>query len=327
MKAIKLIVFLITMSTFCTGQAYVINHFQSSYDTLVGYNSLSLELALAGEDPYVWENNFDFGFRFPFYGDTFNNVYVDSDGYGYFPGSDEFYNFYLFTGSFIIGSILDTPYLNSEVRYIHTIANNLEALVIEYHNIYVFDEDNEDHHINFQIWFYENGVIEVHFGPIDLDNCSRYLPGEGFTHDPDDPESGIYGPWVEINNFDFSRSAYFFGDHTNPNILYDDYENAGVLTSVPPEGFVIQFLPASISATEEIMNERSNNFYVTHQDGTFVITDKSGCFKACEVYDLLGRKLGESNEVEFNLTATLPQIVFLFIKSDCGPEVHKIWMN
>ena len=327
MKAIKLIVILITMSTFCTGQAYVINHFQSSYDTLVGYNSLSLELALAGEDPYVWEKNFDFEFGFPFYGDTLNNVYVDSDGYGYFPGSDEFYNFYLFTGSFIIGSILDTPYLNSEVRYIHTIANNLEALVIEYHNIYVFDEDNEDHHINFQIWFYENGIIELHFGDIDLANCSYYFPGLGFSFDNEDPEGNIYGPWVGINNNDTSESACFSGDHSVPDLIYDDFDNIDVLTSIPPEGFVVQFSPSDISAVESFEKESEHKYQIIEENGTVMLLGDLSDYKSCSIYDFMGRKIGYSEDTEFYVNSTSPQVVILLIENELGMETHKLFVK
>ena len=334
MKILYISVFLLGVNNICQSQDYTIQHFQSSYDTITDYHSVTKELVSEGELWFYWERAFNFGFEFPFYGDTFSEVFIDDWAVGYFPESPE-YNVYLFGANYIVADILDTTnwntvYLNSEVRYAYKSVNDISALVIEYHNVYERDEYEEygaNHVINFQIWFYENGVIEIHFGSIDLDNCSRYLPGEGFTHDPEDPESGIYGPWVEINNNDFSKSAYFFGDHSNPDILYDDYLNAGVLTSIPPTGFVVQFLPASISATEEIKNERSNNFYVTQHNGTFMITDALGCFKACELYDILGRKIGESNEVEFNITSALPQIVFIYIKSDCGSEVHHIWMN
>lgn len=333
MKILYISVLLIGMNNICQSQDYTIQHFQSNYDTLVDYNSVNVELAIAGEYPYSWERAFNFGFEFPFFGDTFSEVFIDNWAVGYFPESPE-YNVYLFGANYTIADILDTTnwntaYLNSEVRYAYKSVNDIKAMVIEYHNVYVreeYDENGANHFINFQTWFYENGIIEIHFGPIDLANCSHYYPGQGFSH-VDHPENEIYGPWVEINNFDFSKSAYFFGDHTNPVILYDDYENAGVLTSIPPTGYVIQFLPSSLSATKDMKHELSNKFDVTQHDGTFVITDKLGCFKACELYDILGRKIGQSNEVEFNITSTMPQILFILIKSDCGPEVHQVWVN
>lgn len=334
MKILYISVFLLGVNNICQSQDYTIQHFQSSYDTITDYQSVTKELVSEGELWWYWERAFNFGFEFPFYGDTFSEVFIDDWAVGYFPESSE-YNVYLFGANYIVADILDTTnwntvYLNSEVRYAYTSVNDIKALVIEYHNVYERDEYEEygaNHVINFQLWFYENGVIETHFGPIDLDNCSRYLPGEGFTHDPKDLESGIYGPWVAINNFDFSKSAYFFGDHANPNILYDDHENAGVVTSIPPTGFVIQFLPAAVSSTADIQQEVSNNFDVLQHDGIITITDPSGCFESCELYNVLGNKIGYSNSLEFNINETLPQIIFIQIKSDCGLEIHKIWIG
>ncbi len=334
MKILVISVFLLGVNNICQSQDYTIQHFQTSYDTLTDYQSVTKELVTEGEAWWVWERAFNFGFEFPFYGDTFSEVYIDNWAVGYFPESPE-YNVYLFGAYYTIADILDTTnwntaYLNSEVRYAYKSVNDIKALVIEYHNVYVreeYDENGANHFINFQTWFYENGIIEIHFGPIDLANCTHYYPGQGFSH-VDHIEGEIYGPWVEINNFDFSKSAYFFGDHSDPGILYDvSFGDADVLTSIPPSGYVVQFLPSSLSTTKDMKNELSNKFYVTQHDGTFMLTDKLGCFKGCELYDIVGRKIGESNEVEFNITSALPQIVFIYIKSDCGPEIHKVWIN
>jgi len=326
MKMIKLLLLQLAFSTVCYGQAYVINHFQSSYDTITNYNSVNIELGLAGEDPYYWEKNFDFGFEFPFFGDTYSNVYMDKDAVGYFPGSEEF-NLELFSGSYMIGLILDTPYLYSEVRYISTMANNLEALVIEYHNVYVLDEGIDDHYINFQTWFYENGVIELHFGDIDLTNCSYYFPGQGFSFDNQDPIGNIYGPWVAISNFDLGESACFFGDHSDPDILYDDDGNCGVVTSIPPEGFVVQFAPSDISAIDEYKKETENKYQLIEQDGVVQIMGDLSEYKSCSVYDFMGRRIAysESNEVLVGLNSS--QVYIVVIESESGIETHKLFVK
>jgi len=326
MKIAYLILFQFAISMAGYGQNYVINHFQSSYDTIINYNSVNIELGLAGEDPYYWEKSFDFGFGFPFYGDTSTSVFIDSDGVGYFPGSNE-YNIYLFAGSYIISEILDTPYLHSEVRYTSTLVNNLKALVIEYHNVYVADEyyeNGENHAINFQMWFYENGVIELHFGHIDLTNCSYYFPGQGFSFDNQDPTGNIYGPWVSINNNDFSESACFFGDHVNPTILYDDDDNCGVLTSIPPAGYVVQFSPSNISALENIYIESARKFKLIEQNGLVEIIGDLSCYKSCSIFDFMGRKIGYSENSEFLINSDNSQIYILLIESDFGTETHKL---
>lgn len=319
----------IALAFICDAQSYSISHFQSSYDTLINYNSVNIELALEGEDPFYWEKVFDFGFDFPFYGETFTEVNIDSDGVGHFPQSPEF-NLFLFGGAYTIGEFFDTSYLFSEVRYSLFSSDSLEALVIEYHNVYVddeYDENGANHSINFQMWFYENGVIELHFGNIDLTNCSYYFSGQGFSFDNENPTGEIYGPWVSINNNDFSESACFLGNHLNPTILFDDDDNCDVLTSIPPEGYIVQFSPSTISSIEDDLDGTPTNFYVTQQDGLIKILGESGCFESCYIYDIMGRKIGRTNENEFYIDSNNPQIVILHIEGDCGQEVHKLVVN
>lgn len=329
MKFFNLVFLQLALAIVCAGQSYEINHFQSNYDTIVNYNSVNIELGLAGEDPYYWEKNFDFGFEFPFFGDTFDNVFIDSDGLGSFPASPE-YNLYLFAGSYIIAPILDTPYLHSEVRYASTIVNQIKALVIEYHNVFVadeYDENGENHSISFQMWLYENGTIELHFGPIDLTQCSYYFPGQGFSFDNEDPTGNIYGPWVSINNNDFSESACFGGDHSNPTILYDDDANCDVLTSIPPEGFVIQFLPDNISSVEKIDTESENIFHCTGHNGVIEILGDESKYKSCSVYDMMGRKIGYSTNSRFSINSSASQFLILVIEREFGQETHKLFLK
>ncbi len=326
MKIVNLLLFQIAIAVVCNAQSYSIDHFQSSYDTMINYNSVNIELGLAGEDPYYWEKSFDFGFEFPFYGEKYNKVFIDSDGVGYFPGSPEF-NIYLFAGSYTVGEIIDTSYLHSEVRYTSTSLNNIEALVIEYHNVYnddEYDENGANHSINFQIWFYENGVIELRFGAMDLTDCSYYFPGQGFSFDNVDPTKEIYGPWVSINNNDFSESACFFGDHSNPTILYDDDNNCGVLTSVPPDGYVVQFSPSDISSLEELNNEIENKFHLIQQHGKVKVMGELDHYKSCSIYDSMGRKIGYTEDNEFFINLKNPQIFIVLIDSKFGQESHKL---
>ncbi len=329
MKFFNLVFLQLALAIVCAGQSYEINHFQSNYDTIVNYNSVNIELGLAGEDPYYWEKNFDFGFEFPFFGDTFDNVFIDSDGLGSFPASPE-YNLYLFAGSYIIAPILDTPYLHSEVRYASTIVNQIKALVIEYHNVFVadeYDENGENHSISFQMWLYENGTIELHFGPIDLTQCSYYFPGQGFSFDNEDPTGNIYGPWISINNNDFSESACFGGDHSNPTILYDDEANCDVLTSIPPEGYVIQFLPSNISAVETPLVKSDKLFLCTQSHGVVEIVGDEQQYKSCSVYDLMGRKIGYSTNSQFSFNTDASQLYILVIEREHGQETHRLFIE
>jgi hypothetical protein len=329
MKFNFLLTLQLTFAILCTGQSYQINYFQFTYDTLVDYNSVNIELALAGEEYYVWEKSFDFGFEFPFYHDTFNSVELSSNSVGFFPGSPE-YNLELFSGNYTIADILDTPYLYSEMRYVSTVANQLNALVVEFHNVYLFSEysDNgENHSINYQLWFYENGIIEVHIGQMDLNECSYYFPGEGFSFDNEDPTGNIYGPWISINNNNFSESACFGGDHTNPSILYDDYDNCDVLTSIPPEGFVVQFIPSHLVAVQRIDADAENLFRCISHDGLVEIVGDESQFKSCTIFDSMGRKIGYSDQSKFSLDGNATQLYIVVIESEIGMETHKLIMK
>jgi hypothetical protein len=329
MKIINLVVFQLTLTVICAAQSYEINHFQSTYDTIIDYNSVNIELGVAGEDPYYWEKNFDFGFEFPFFGDTFDNVFIDSDGFGSFPESSE-YNLNLFAGIYIIATILDTPYLHSEVRYASTIVNQLNVLVIEYYNVfatYEYNKNGENHSISFQMWFYENGTIELHFGPIDLAQCTHYFPGQGFSFDNEDPVGNIYGPWMKINNNDLSESACFGGDHSNPTILYDNEANCDVLTSIPPEGYVVQFLPSNISAVEPLPNKSYNLFLCTQSNGVIEIVGDERQYKSCSVHDLMGRKIGYSTDSRFSINTDGSQLYILVIEREYGQESHMLFIE
>jgi hypothetical protein len=251
---------------------------------------------------------------------------MDSDGVGRFPIS-QVYNLFLFGGEYTIAEPTDPAILTSEIRYAQLNENGIKSLVIEYYNVYVsdeYDENGTNHVINFQTWFYENGKIEVRFGPIDLDNCSYYFPGQGFSFDNQDPTGEIYGPWVSINNNDISEGACFFGDHTDPTILYDDDENCGVLTSIPPEGFSVQFLPAGVSSLDQFASTSACNFNVVQANGSIQITGDTDSFQSCTVYDLMGKKIGFTRELEFYPGDITPQILLVQIESDCGYEVHKL---
>ena len=307
-------------------QSYVIETFTTDYDTLVDYRSVNVELGLAGEDPFFWDRTFEFGFSFPFFGTDYTEVTLDSDAYGYFPQSPE-YNLNFFAAAYTIDNITNTSYLNSEVRYAYTTLFHDTALVVEYHNVYLIDEYNENgtnHTINFQIWFVDNGTMQLRFGPIDLADNSHYAPGEGFFFDQDDPAGSIYGPWVEIVNNDLSSSVTFGGDHNDPTIVYDNYDEGDVLTSIPPVGYVISFLPTDLLNTETATTP-ARRFRVSQQRGHEVLVQSDqDHFQRCTVYDALGRRLGNYHQPAFTLPLNSPQLLLFHIDGARGHEVHRV---
>jgi len=98
-------------------QSYTITYETSLYDTLVDYTSISLEEAFETGWAYDWERTFDFGFDFPFFGVTHQQLIIDDDGYGYFPASQsDDYNFLSFGADWMIADVWDSTYLYSDIR-------------------------------------------------------------------------------------------------------------------------------------------------------------------------------------------------------------------
>ncbi len=325
-KSIVLIVYIILSISFkIKSQSYEIVYYKSKYDTLINYKSVNLDLAFEGEFPYIWDKSFEFGFDFPFYDSTYNKVIIDNDAVGIFPNSPN-YNFDLFSGYYTIDKILDTVYLFSEVRYSSLIEDSLKVFVLEYHNVYNADELEENgtnHIINFQLKFYENGIIELHFGKINLSNCSYYFPGKGFSFDNSDPTDNIYGPWIGINNNDESQSAYFQGNHDDPVIIYDNIDSSNVVTSIPPEGFVVKFIPSKLSSNKKI-NILSNKYWIYQYNNEIEIRGNINDYIFSEIIDVSGRKIAKFFDNHYILPDFYLQILILKIKHKHGYEIHKI---
>ena len=185
-----------------------------------------------------------------------------------------------------------------------------------------FDENNLDHSINFQTWFFENGIIELRFGEMDLENCTYYFPGEGFSFDNTDPTDNIYGPWVSINNDDFSEGACFFNDHTDPDILYDQDDFCGVLTSIPPAGFVVRFRPAEIMSVTGQFSE-TPPFKLQQDPGQISIKGDLSEFISLDIYDITGRHILHTASTTVPFSGHPNQLYICHIESRQGVEVHK----
>lgn len=312
-------------------QSYEITYENSTYDTLVDYTSISLE---EGNTNY-WERVFDFGFDFPFYENTLQQIIIHKSGYAKFPGNeDSGYNINLFAAEWDVFEFDESVgYLDSDVRYAFVEENRVNALVIEWHNVYFEPEfdyyDTVSHSINYQAWFFENGLIEVRIGDIDVEDCVFYFPGIGFSDDMSEPEEGsIYGPWLGIVNddYDYSDMAFFTGHHINPTFYFDNSVSNpynGVMTSIPDEGFVVRFLPTFVSVEEE-WSEGGDLFEITQIENGVVIVDQKNSFVSCDVLDIQGRLLFTSFSKEINLSNLKPQMLILEVKGKEKSEVRKI---
>lgn len=224
-------------------QNYSVSWGTTSYDTLSDYTSVIYELLpepLLGHE----EVEINFGFNFPFFDSYFSSVTIDGDGYGYFANATG-YNLYLFTGEFESHLESGLP-IFSDWRFMTDTTGVLDILKLEWRNVGIYDDVTSasptDHSINYQIWFFENGIIELHFGETNLTNTPFYHNTTGFIWE--DGES--YGPWIGIANNEASEVYYITGTNSTISVVTSE-ENADIFYDIPPVGHYFRFLPDELS--------------------------------------------------------------------------------
>ncbi len=237
----------ILFSSVVTAQTYKLDTLRTEYRELETYKSV----AIKEEGDFDWKKKFDLPFIFPYYDSLYSHIFCNNNSFCYFEYNPEF-DIKLMTFSYQFDNVLDTINIESDVRYSYVSNNNKQALVIQYtKNSLASDAsiDEFDSYINFQLWFYEDGVMEVHFGDINLDNSPNYRPEEGFyftfvdgTEMNSGPEMGVRHP------LDEEDQTWLEGDWNN----YIVRNGVGYLTTLPPKGFVIRFSKKSSSAKDQI---------------------------------------------------------------------------
>lgn len=228
-------------------QTYKLDTLRREYEELETYKSIALDVG----GVFNWEKKFDLPFVFPYYDSMYSHIICERSSVCYFEYNPE-YDIKLMTFSYDYDNLLDTTNIASDVRYNYVTKNDKQALVIQFtKNRLSSDEsiDEYDSFINFQLWFYEDGVMEVHFGDINLDNSPNYRPGEGFyftfvdgTEMNSGPEMGVRHP------LDEDDQTWLEGD-------WNDYivrNGVGYLTTLPPKGFVIRFSKKTSSIKDAI---------------------------------------------------------------------------
>lgn len=227
---------------------YTIESFQGEYDELTSYQSVAL---LTDFDPFWWYE-FELDFPFPFYDSTYTRMIYNHASWGGFTEDQDEALLLMDCGAFSIDHhAIDTSNITSDVRFSHVMDGDMQAFVIQFTKARFFDDpfiDSLDTYINFQLRFYENGFMEVHFGSTNIDESPIYMPGKGFygysdtgfidTTQISGPHMGIEHPITEDNAFGLEGA-------------YNDYEvvntNYSTLTVLPPEGWVIRFKPSVVS--------------------------------------------------------------------------------
>ncbi len=250
-KLLVLAIMLIIAQNVISQQNYAVSWGIAGYDTLAGYTVL---------DPDE-ENDIYFGFDFPYFDDPFSYVSMDLDGYGYFEGSED-YNLYMFGGDFEMHEYSRLP-IFSQWRYKSDFVDGLKVIKIEWRNVGIHDDiwssDPTDHRINYQVWFYENGIIELHFGEMDLENTPFYNESTGFVW----LDGEIYGPWIAILNFDLTEVYYVTGTIDDINIVTTE-DDADILVGVPEFGRYFRWIPDELVANNRNIKPENHEFIISN---------------------------------------------------------------
>lgn len=325
---ITLLLLILTQSIYSQDN-YTVTWGTSTYDTLSNYTSILYEIL---PEPYMTgEVEIDFGFDFPFFDNYFSSVNIDANGIGYFANSEYVYQIFPFEGEYL--NHYNLP-IFSDWRYEYDMVGEMHVLKVEWRNVGIYDDiesSNPTYHwINFQAWFFENGIIEYHFGDTDLSATPFYSEETGFVWE--DGES--YGPWIGIINDDSESEVYYISGTNDSIFLITDSDNADIYFDVPVIGQYFRFTPDEVTSvpTEEI--SKINNIDIFPNPGTVKMQVRVAVQhpqSTVELYDISGNLVtrqdiaGQWSEVN---TIFLPQGTYVYrITSSSGLMETGKWVK
>lgn len=229
---------------------YVIDTFRIEYKELETYRSVALET----EGAHIWDLEFEFPFEFPYYDSIYTSINCDAAGVCYFDTSYD-YDMFLFAFNYELDNVWDPNNIPSDVRYAIVEDGGMQALVLQYTKVRLSGDPSAelyDTYLNFQLWFFENGYIEIHFGEMNLDQSEWYVPGEGFYQHFSNADPILMGPAVGVQH------PAIIEDQTHLNGEWNNYtivNRVGYLTTLPPVGFVIRFRKETTAASDQPLSQ------------------------------------------------------------------------
>ncbi len=254
----KILVFILVVFGYLSHGQYTISGFQDEYVEIEDYESMFFEKKGAF---LTWTHKFELDFEFPYFEFVFDHLYCMQYGYCFFseyPSGIHFNSF-----SYLFDNPIDTHNVVSDVRFDQLEVDGVKALVIQFtKNRLVTDTSVEeyDSHVNFQCWFYEDGTIEIRYGPSNLDNSPSYIPGKGFALVLPDTNI-IAGPWVALYHpYDTSKVISYIDVDSHEEFEIVD-ETVRPLRWWPPDGWVIRFENDYVGS-DDIENDIDDNIHI-----------------------------------------------------------------
>jgi hypothetical protein len=310
-------------SVMAQSESYSIESFQDEYTELSEYESISTIF----EGIPLWEYEFQLEFQFPFYETNYDRLIYRSDAWGSVTDEeDEALYLMNYNGGYSYPPLEDPNNIESDVRFGHILISNMQAFVIQYTKVRFFADlfkDSLNTYMNFQLWFFENGVMEVHFGEMHMDGTPIYKPGKGFycfTSDEGIDTTEVCGPRLGISNpLDIEDGIAIKGAYDDFEVTSDIYDN---LTVLPPQGWVIRFKPKTLGIFQP--EYQINEFAVSPNPASSIIQfpDIKG---VVAIHSLSGAKMYEGLPYENKLDiSAFPQGIY-FVKafSDKGTMIGR----
>lgn len=286
MKKTIVVLCLLFNSLIISAQNYNVEWGTSTYDTLTNYTSILYEIL---DEPLIngEEYSIDFPFSFPFFDQNYNYVTIDGSGYGYFYDIIEEYQLTMFAGDFERHFRLP---IFSDWR-IRTDTVGIDIVKVEWRNVGIYDDiwsDNPTSHwINYQVWFYENGIIEYRFGDINLANTPFYDSNTGFIWD----DGECYGPWIGIQKTDESEVYYVSGTNFNTHVITDP-DSMDIFYDIPPFGRYFRFVPDEFVKAVDLPADDITVYPIPAKDRLNISTGNKGAVMTkTEIYSLSGTLL------------------------------------
>ncbi|MEP6793930.1 MAG: T9SS type A sorting domain-containing protein [Saprospiraceae bacterium] len=286
-------------------KGYTIESFQGVYTELADYGSVRT----LADGNAIWEIEFPLNFQFPYYNMFYDSLLFNFESWGMFT-DDEDESLYLM--DFTSYAWYD---ITSDVRFSHVLSNNMQAFVLQYTKMGFFADpfaDILDTYMNFQIWLFENGVLEVHFGEMHMDGTPIYAPGKGFycyTTSGGVDTTEVCGPHVGISNpYDIDDGIAVSGSYDNFEVTSDIYDN---LTVLPPSGWIIRFKPKTVGVFEP--GSRKNQIEITpNPASSFILIPYAN--STVFIYSCFGEKVYEGVPSENRLSVSFLPIGIYFTR-------------
>lgn len=261
------------------------------------------------------EHIVEFGFDFPFFDEPYSFVDLDMLGAVGMLSEEGDYNLRMFEGDYSFFQNVGGALYSSRFRHEKTEIDGIKVVKVEWRDVGIDDDifsgNVTDHRINFQFWFYENGIMELHFGLIDLANSPFYTDSTGFVWS--DGES--YGPWISISTPDESEVYCVSGTFGDIEIIYDP-DSTDIFYGVPPEGFFIRWTPDELLQVAEPGKTEELALFPNPTTGRFFIPamENEGPSISVLIHNLSGQllqSLSLPNQGSFIDLSGLPDGIYL----------------